>query len=130
MPVTVENPIFKVSERLSEAVREQVGDEFYTDLNDTIANFPAVRLLYLGGPNAGGDIEGDECAINASFQVESFAKGQGVEAQKKAWELDSVCHQAMTDMFFRRTYNNLVETENSNVKRVVSRYSRIYTGQL
>lgn len=130
MAIVVKNPVFDVSDRLGEVVKEVVGENYFTSPNDTIINTPAVRLLYLGGPLVEGDIEGDECAINASFQVESFATGQGVEAQKKAWELDAVCHQAMINMGFRRSYNSLVETQNSNVKRVVSRYSRIYTGQL
>ena len=106
-------------------------ENFYVDENDIIAGFNAVRLLYLGGPQSDGDLEGDECATLISFQVESYATGPNkLTAQKSAWELDSACHQLMVDLGFRRSYNNLVSIPDSNVKRVVSRYSRIYTGEI
>lgn len=129
----VKNPLEDVSGLLKQAVApEHIKEEnFYVDENDIIAGFPAVRLLYLGGPLYDGDIEGDECATTISFQVESYATGPNkLVAQKSAWDLDAVCHGLMTDLGFRRSYQNLVSTNDSNVKRVVSRYSRIYTGEL
>lgn len=133
MAIVVKNPLEDVAGLLKQAVApEYIKEEnFYVDENDIIAFLPAVRLLYLGGPQSDGDLEGDECATLISFQVESYATGPNkLTAQKSAWELDAACHQLMVDLGFRRSYNNLVSTPDSNVKRVVSRYSRIYTGQL
>ena len=130
MLIAIKNPAIEVSDILKNELKSYIGDNFYVDINDTIALFPAVRVLYLGGVLTDGTLEGSESAMNISLQTESFATGQGVEAQKKVWELDDIVHQILVNLCFRRSYNSLVETTNSNVKRVVSRYSRIYTGQL
>lgn len=133
MANVVKNPLEDVAGLLKQAVApEYIKEEnFYVDENDIIAGFNAVRLLYLGGPMSDSDLEGDECATMISFQVESYATGPNkLTAQKSAWELDGVCHQLMIDLGFRRSYQGLVSTPDSNVKRVVSRYSRIYTGEL
>ena len=128
MPTTVKDPRVAVFNLLKTATEPYVGKNFSMDMSKTPANFPYVRLMYMGGPQARGDIEGDETAINAAFQVESFASG--VTAQDKVWELDAVSHQAMVDAGFRRTYHDIIENADSNIKRVVSRYTCLYAGQL
>ena len=126
--ITVKNPINDVYERLQKAVEPKVGKNFSMNMSDTPAKFPYIRLMYLGGTTTDKDLEGNESGINISFQVESYQNGQ--KALSKVWELDSIAHQAMVDMGFGRTYNNLVENADSNIKRVVSRYTMLYTGYL
>lgn len=133
MAITIKNPLEEVSGLLMAAVApEYIREEnFYVDVNDIVAGFPAVKLLYMGGTLIRSDLQNDECGINITFQVESYATGANkLTAQEQAWELDAVCHQAMQDMGFRRGYHNMVPTRDSNVRRVVSRYSRLYTGEL
>jgi len=129
MPVTVDNPVEKVFKRWSEeAAKPTCGENYSMDMSKIPAKFPYMRMLYMGGTHSEGDLEGDECAITISFQIECFANGSN--ALSKAYDLDDVSHKSMIGMGFRRTYQNLVENADSTIKRVVSRYSRIYTGQL
>ena len=72
---------------------------------------------------------GDECATTPSFQSESYATGS--KASSKAYEIDDASHKAMVGMGFRRIYGPVRQNNADNsIKRVVSRYSRIYTGTL
>lgn len=87
------------------------------------------RIFLMGNPTSSADLQGNENATNLSFQVDSFASGVG--ALSKAYEIDSASHAAMFNMGFHRTYGaSEIENIDSNIKRVTSRYSRIYTGQL
>lgn len=101
------------------------------DESQTIASSKKTyaRLFLLGNPLTRGNLAGDECATTPSFQAESYASG--TKASSKAYEIDEVSHKAMVDMGFRRTYGPVKQNNADNsIKRVVSRYSRIYTGQL
>lgn len=49
----------------------------------------------------------------------------------RLYELDKISHQAMVSMGFRRTYGpEPMFFGDSGIKKLVSRYSRIYTGKL
>lgn len=130
MPDTVKSPAFSVFARWEkEAAIPSCGTGNYSmDMSKTPGKFPYMRMLYLGGTHNTGDLEGDECAITISFQIESFANG--TKSLSKVYEIDDISHQSMVGMGFRRTYQNLVENADSTIKRVVSRYSRVYTGYL
>ena len=87
------------------------------------------RIFMMGNPTRDGDLEGDECSTIPAFQVDSFAKG--TKALSEVYAIDDVSHRAMVGMGFRRSYGpELIENSDSTIKRVVSRYSRVYTGQL
>lgn len=126
--ITVKNPFDDVCENLRKAVEPVVGENFSTNMSDTPAKFPYIRLIYMGAPTTNKDLSGNESSTTIAFQVESYENGQ--KALSKAWDLDAVAHQAMVDMGFSRTFNNLVENADSNIKRVVSRYTMLYTGYL
>lgn len=132
MPDAIKNPVSDVFERWSKAIAPVVGKGNYSmDKSQTIASTKKAyaRLLMLGNPTTRSDLGGDECATTPSFQTESYATG--TKALSKVYDIDSASHGAMVDMGFRRTYGP--ETQNNaedSIKRVVSRYSRIYTGQL
>ena len=101
------------------------------DESQTIASSKKTyaRLFMLGNPIARGNLAGDECATMPSFQVEVYASG--AKASSKVYEIDEISHKAMVSMGFRRTYGPVKQNNSDNsIKRVVSRYSRMYTGQL
>lgn len=133
MPDVINNPVSDVFKRWSKEIEPVVGKgNFSMEKSQTIASTKKTyaRLLMLGNPTTNSDLEGDECATMPSFQVESYASS-GTKSLSKAYEIDSASHKTMVGMGFRRTYGP--EPQNNaedSIKRVVSRYSRIYTGQL
>lgn len=129
--ITVDNPVSKVYKRWSNEIEKIVGKgNFSMSSSKTLVDSDRyARIFLMGNPTSSADLQGNENATILSFQVDSFASGVG--ALSKAYEIDSVSHAAMFNMGFHRTYG-ASETENidSNIKRVTSRYNRIYTGQL
>lgn len=129
MPDTVKNPYTSVFDRLGADVIEAVGDNFSMSDSQTPAKFPYIQLQYLGAPKVAGDLEGDECATSPSFQIDCY--DNSVLAGDKVWELDDICHKAMTNMGFERTYQQPVPNADPTIKRVTSRYiRRVFTGKL
>ncbi len=132
MPITVDNPVSKVYAVWSLAIEKKVGKgNFSMSQSGTLASNKTkyARIFMMGNPGNAWDLEGDECATMPSFQVDSFAKG--TKALSEVYAIDDVSHNVMVGMGFRRTYGpELIENVDSTIKRVVSRYSRVYTGQL
>lgn len=130
MPATVKSPVLDVFTVWGNAMEPVVGKGNYSmEDSSTIAKAPYVTLFQMGNPGSRWDIEGDECATTLSYQVDSFASGQ--KALTKAYEIDDASHVAMTQMGFRRIYGpNVISNIDNKIKRVTSRYSRLYTGQL
>ncbi len=132
MPDIVKNPVSDVFARWGADIESIVGKGNYSmDNSQTIASTKKTyaKLLMLGNPTSRGDLEGDECATMPSFQSESYASG--AKALSKVYEIDNVSHKAMVGMGFRRIYGPVRQNNADNsIKRVVSRYSRIYTGTL
>lgn len=130
MLITVDNPASKVFERWSAAIKENtnVGNNVSMDMSHVPSTFPYIRMAYLGGVQAQGDLEGDECGVTITFQTESFATGQ--KKLTDVYTLDDASHKIMVNMGFRRIYNGAVENIDSSIARVISRYSRLYTGYL
>ena len=128
---TVKNPVDEVFRRWRTTIEPVVGKgNLSNDESQTIASNKKVyaRLFLLGNPTSRGDLEGDECATT-TFQSESYATGS--KASSKAYEIDDASHKAMVNMGFRRTYGPTRQNNADNsIKRVISRYSRIYTGTL
>lgn len=129
---TVDNPVSKVYARWQEQIVKIVGKGNYSmSQSGTLASNKTkyARIFMMGNPTRDGDLEGDECSTIPAFQVDSFAKG--TRALSEVYAIDDVSHKAMVGMGFRRTYGpELLENSDSTIKRVVSRYSRVYTGQL
>lgn len=129
---TVDNPVSKVYARWQEQIVKIVGKGNYSmSKSGTLASNKTkyARIFMMGNPTRDGDLEGDECSTIPAFQVDSFAKG--TKALSEVYDIDDVSHKAMIGMGFRRTYGpELLENADSSIKRVVSRYSRVYTGQL
>lgn len=132
MTVTVDNPVSKVYSIWSAAVENKVGKGNYSmSQSGTLASNKTkyARIFMMGNPTKDGDLEGDECSTIPAFQVDSFAKG--TKALSEVYAIDDVSHKAMVSIGFHRSYGpELIENSDSTIKRVVSRYSRVYTGQL
>lgn len=132
MPDVVKSPVSDVFERWKATIEPVVGrGNFSMDESQTIASGKKVfaRLFMLGNPMTKSNLAGDECATTPSFQSESYAVGS--KASSKAYEIDDASHKAMVGMGFRRIYGPVRQNNADNsIKRVVSRYSRIYTGTL
>ena len=124
------NPVGIVFENWSEKIKDIVGEGNYSmNLSSTVSKTPYARLYLMGNQGYSHDLTGNENATSLSFSVESFASGN--KASSKAYEIDSLSHQAMVDMGFRRTFGpELMENADKTIQRVVSRYNRIYTGCL
>lgn len=129
---TVDNPVEKVYLRWKSYLEENYdGDDelgISMDMSRTPSKFPYIRMMYMGGVFSDGDITGNECATTISFQIESFTGS--VKNLTEVYSLDSLSHEIMVEMGFRRTYHGNVENVDSSIARLVSRYRRIYTGQL
>lgn len=132
MPDAIESPALEVFTRWGAAVSKLTGaDNYSMDGSETNASGKKAyaQLFMLGNPITKGDLEGDECATMPSFQVNCFTSGS--KALTRVYGLDKVSHQAMVNMGFRRTYGpEPMISGNSGIKKLVSRYSRVYTGTL
>lgn len=132
MPTVIYPPVEETLLRWSKIVGAFVGKGNYSmEKSQTIATDKKkyARLFLMGNPTQSSSLDGSECATVLSFQTESYASG--VKALSTAYEIDSKSHQAMISMGFRRTYGpEEVANSEKSFKRIISRYSRIYTGQL
>ena len=130
MMETVRPPIREVFEVWKENMENVVGKGNCTmEKSRTLAKFKKfARMFLMGNPGSRWDLEGDECGTNLSFQIDSFASGQ--EALSIVYDIDSASHEVMTKLGFRRSYGPEMTEDDSNIKRVTSRYTRFYTGQL
>ncbi len=127
MAEIVNNPVSEVFDAWKDAVTVLVGNNYSMDSSSQIAKAPYARILLMGNPGRRWDLEGNETATTPSFQCESFASGHN--PLKQVYQIDEASHQAMTNLGFRRTWGpELIENQESSIRRVVSRYSRIYTG--
>lgn len=128
----IKNPAIEVFKKWSEKIKNVVGEGNYAmERSESIApgKKKYARIFLLGNPTLSGDLEGDECATTASFQVDSFATG--FKSLSTVYNIDNASHEAMISMGFRRTYGPEEQSNIDNsIKRIVSRYSRVYTGTL
>nr|DAI90935.1 MAG TPA: hypothetical protein [Caudoviricetes sp.] len=132
MTTVIYPPVEEALLRWSKIVGAFVGKGNYSmEKSQTIAKDKKkyARLFLMGNPTQSSSLDGSECATVLSFQTESYASG--VKALSTAYEIDSKSHEAMISMGFRRTYGpEEVANSEKSFKRIISRYSRIYTGQL
>lgn len=130
VPDTVKTSVFDVFDKWGATMEQVLGKGNYSmEDSSTIAKAPYACLFQMGAPGARWDLEGDECATNPSYQVDSYASGQ--KALTKAYEIDEASHKVMTSLGFRRTYGpEPVRNIDSKIKRITSRYTMLYAGKL
>lgn len=132
MPSTIKNPVTEVFDRWSKAIEPVVGKGNYSMRNSqTIADKKKkyAQLTMTGNPTQLCSLEGDECSTIPAFQVDIYASG--AKAQSEIYIIDNASHEAMVSMGFRRTKGpELAPNIDDRYIRIISRYSRTYTGQL
>lgn len=125
--ITVKNCVGDVYKAWGAAISGVVDQNYSMDKSKVPRKFPYMRIYMMGNPGTRWDLMGNECATIPSFQVDTFTTGQ--RALEKAYDLDEVSHNLMTSLGFRRSYGpELVENVDSSITRMISRYSRVYTG--
>lgn len=126
--ITVKNPVLDVFEKWLSNMQSIKGITCSMQKSAIPNKYPYSNIYMMGAPGNKWDLDGNESAIIPAFQVDSYAKGQ--KALSKAYEIDDISHQAMTEMGFRRTYGpEQIEGSDKTVVRVVSRYNRLYCGE-
>ena len=129
---TVKNPVYEIFDIWKNQMQKAIPDiQVSYDPSATMAKDKKkyARLFMMGNPGSRWDLEGDECATAPSIQIESCAIDP--KGSEKAYKIDDVSHQILTDLRFRRKNGpNLIANIDSRIKRVVSQYERLYTGQL
>lgn len=128
--IAIDNPSLEVVERWQESVETVTGkgNSSY-GVSSTQANEKEryARLFQLGMPTYRKDLEGNEVAVSASYQVDCFS----TIGLNDLYETDKVSHQAMVDMGFERTFGpELIDNIQTNIKRLTSRYRLLYSGFL
>lgn len=124
----VKNPVMDVFDIWSEKLKSIKGITYSMEMSKIPSTYPYARLFPMGNPHSRSDLTGNECATIPAFQIDVFSKGR--YALRNVYEIDEISHNAMIDMGFRRTYGpELIENSDNTIKRLVSRYSRLYCGE-
>ena len=130
MAKAIQNPISDIYERWVADVLPVVGEEGYSIGDSITANkAPYARIFVSGLYTINTDLRGNEVEQQIEIQSESYATGQ--TAVKDVYELDQVQRDSFISMGFRCVYGPvLMDNIDSRLRRLVTRYSRRYTGQL
>lgn len=128
MSEALDNPRLALWNAWKDPMGELLGpNNVSMDMSSTVAKTPYARITIMGNPVYDSDLENNECATNLSVQCESFTSGQ--KAMSKVYDIDAASHAVMVSLGFRRNFGpELIENEDTNIKRVVSRYSMVYAG--
>lgn len=128
--VAIENPIAEIYDRWVEAVEPVVGENKYSvGVSATINDAPYARIFVSGLYTTHTDLVGNEVCQQIEIQSESYTTG--MNAMSEAYALDMVQRNAMIGMGFRCVYGPvLMDNVDSRLRRLVTRYTRQYTGQL
>lgn len=123
MALVMKNPRKTIYTRLREAVKPLCTNTTTTS-SFASAVFPCFSVSMLGMPTDGSDLSGDEAAVSVSIQCDSYMSGVG--ALDYAYDIDTLSHEEMVSMGFRRTFGpQEMENGDAGIKRVTSRYSRL-----
>lgn len=124
---TVKNPITQVFGEWSKKMRTVVGhNNVRVSSSGLVASAPFARIFLMGAPTHRKTLDGTEASVTLSMQTDVFSSGE--RGLSDAYDYDQESHDAMVSMGFRRTYGpELIDNADSDIKRVVSRYSLIYT---
>lgn len=127
--IVVDNPIRKIYKRWAAGISTLVGSNCSMEVSETVATTPYARIYLMGAPGSSYDLENNEAQTRLTIQAESFADGEyGIE---DAYDIDAKTRELMLQMGFRCYYGpQLIANANTRIKRVISRYTRNYSGSL
>lgn len=110
-----------------EAISETAVKTNYSMENSTVvAELPAATLFFQGLPTSDSDLMGTEASVTPTVQVDIYTKGQ--KALTQAYQIDEVSHSVLNGIYgFRRSYGpELIQSTDPSIKRLVSRYTRLF----
>lgn len=114
-----------VYEKWAEAISTKVGDNYSMENSTVINSMPYATMFFNGIPGNSWTLEGDESTVSPTLQVDIYTKGQ--KALTQAYEIDEISHKILTQMGFRRTMGaEFIQSTDPSIKRLTSRYSRIW----
>lgn len=91
------------------------------DPSQTKAKMPAGQINLLGSPAFDTDLEGNECLVNATIQIDLYAAHTS-----EAYSIDAVSHNTLCNMGFRRVYGpEKINSNGTTAVRLVSRYEQL-----
>lgn len=123
--LTVKTIVENTYSKWSEAISAKVGNNYSMENSGTVSKFPYCSLFFLGAPTNTATLEGNESTVVPTAQVDIYTDGQ--KALTKAYEIDEVSHETFVRMGYRRTYGpELIQSTNPSIKRLTSRYSRVW----
>lgn len=124
--MTILEIINTVYARWGESVSQTaVKDNYSMENSTTVAKLPAATLYFQGLPTSASDLEGNESSVMPTAQVDIYTKGQ--RALTEAYSIDELSHSALVGMRFRRSYGpELIQSTDPSIKRLVSRYTRLF----
>ena len=125
--MTVSELIDNVFANWGEAISKTSVKNNYSMENSTVvAELPAATLYFQGIPTTDSDLEGNEASVTPTVQVDIYTKGQ--RALSQAYQIDEVSHSAMNGIYgFRRSYGpELIQSTDPSIKRLTSRYTRLF----
>ena len=111
----------------SEAIKQTpVKDNYSMENSTVVAELPAATLYFQGMPTSDSDLIGAEASITPTVQVDVYTKGQ--RALTQAYEIDEVSHSVLNGVYgFRRSYGpELIQSTDPSIKRLTSRYTRLF----
>ena len=111
----------------SEAIKQTpVNDNYSMENSTVVAELPAATLYFQGMPTSDSDLIGTEASITPTVQVDVYTKGQ--RALTQAYEIDEVSHGILNGVYgFRRSYGpELIQSTDPSIKRLTSRYTRLF----
>ena len=103
-----------------------VKDNYSMENSTVVAEIPAATLYFTGLPTTDSDLEGNEASVTPTVQVDIYTKGQ--RALSQAYEIDEVSHGVLNGVYgFIRSYGpELIQSTDPSIKRLVSRYTRLF----
>ena len=125
--MTVSELINNIYAKWKEAISKTPVKNNYSMENSTVvAKLPAATLYFTGLPTTDSDLEGDEASVTPTVQVDIYTKGQ--MALSQAYEIDEVSHSILNGVYrFRRSYGpELIQSIDPSIKRLTSRYTRLF----
>lgn len=111
----------------SETIKQTpVKDNYSMENSTVVAELPAATLYFQGMPTSDSDLIGAEASIAPTVQVDVYTKGQ--RALTQAYEIDEVSHSVLNGVYgFRRSYGpELIQSTDPSIKRLTSRYTRLF----
>lgn len=125
----IDNPIAEIFSKWGRAIEPYVGAGHYSvAVSDTINKVPYARIFNIGASTSATDLSGNETCQTLTIQCESIVGNQDLD---EAYELDNVQRNILMGLGFRCDAGGvLAQNADARLIRVVSRFTRQYTGQI